>query len=118
MIKRPYQCSIAVNQLVKLQMLEFCYDFLDKHLNRQDLSYVLNLDEISLNSDRCMRLTRKIWYITEGVSERTPGLFKPKFVGAKGVWLTSKCYLVQNQDRIGKNKYSCKGVPKKHDDLF
>ena len=36
MIKRPYQCGIAVYQLVKLRMLEFCYDFLDKYFSRQD----------------------------------------------------------------------------------
>ena len=36
MIKRPYQCSIGVNQLTKLRMLEFYYDFLDKYYNRQD----------------------------------------------------------------------------------
>ena len=30
MIKRAYQCDIAVYQLAKLRMLEFYYDFLDK----------------------------------------------------------------------------------------
>ena len=33
------------------------------------------------------------------------------------MWLTAKCYLVQNQNKIGENKYSCKGVAKKHNDL-
>ena len=27
-ITRPYQCGISVNQLAKLRMLEFYYDFL------------------------------------------------------------------------------------------
>ena len=36
MIKRPYQCGIAVYQLAKLRMLEFHYDFLDKYFSRQD----------------------------------------------------------------------------------
>ena len=36
MIKRPYQCGIAVYQLAKLRMLEFYYDFLDKYFSRQD----------------------------------------------------------------------------------
>ena len=36
MIKRPYQCGIAAYQLVKLQMLEFYYNFLDKYFSRQD----------------------------------------------------------------------------------
>ena len=34
MIKRPYQCGIAVYQLAKLQILEFYYDFLDKYFSR------------------------------------------------------------------------------------
>ena len=36
MIKRPYQCGIAVYQLAKLRMLEFYYDVLDKYFSRQD----------------------------------------------------------------------------------
>ena len=36
MIKRPYQCGIAVCQLAKSRMLEFYYDFLDKYYSRQD----------------------------------------------------------------------------------
>ena len=42
MIKRPYQCDTAVHQLAKLQMLEFCYDFRDKYITRQnfDLCYM------------------------------------------------------------------------------
>ena len=31
------------------------------------------------------------------------------------MWLTAKCCLVQNE--AGANKYSCKGVSKKHNDL-
>ena len=31
------------------------------------------------------------------------------------MWLNPKCYLVQ--DEAGGNKYSCKGVSKKHNDL-
>ena len=58
---------------------------------------------------------KKNWFATDKFSERTPGLFKPEFVGTRGVWLTAKCYLVQNE--VGKNKYSCKGVSKKHKDL-
>ena len=32
------------------------------------------------------------------------------------MWLTAKCYLVQNEAR--QNKYTCKGVSKKHNDLY
>ena len=39
---------------------------------------------------------KKNWLATDKSSERTPGLFKPEFVGTRGMWLTAKCYLVQN----------------------
>ena len=58
---------------------------------------------------------KKNWLATDKFSERTPGLFKPEFVGARGMWLTAKCYLVQNE--AGENKYSCKGVSKEYNDL-
>ena len=61
-----------------------------------------------------MRLTRKI--ATDEYSERTSGLFKPEFVGTRGVWLTAKCYLVRIE-ALDENKYSCKGVPKQNNDL-
>ena len=32
------------------------------------------------------------------------------------MWLTAKCYLVQYE--VNENKYSCKGVSKKHNDLY
>ena len=38
-------------------------------------------------------------------------------MGTRGVWLTAKCYLVQN-DALSKNKYSCKGVSQEHNDLY
>ena len=62
-----------------------------------------------------MRLTRKM-LATDKFSERAPGLFKPDFVVTRGVWLTAKWYLVQNEARI--NEYSFKGVSKKHNDLY
>ena len=40
---------------------------------------------------------KKNWLPTDKFNERTPGLFKPEFVGTRGVWLTAKCYLVQNE---------------------
>ena len=51
-------------------------------------------------------------------SERTPGLFKPEFLGTRSARLTAKYYLVQDQYKIGENKYSYKGVLKKHNDLY
>ena len=59
---------------------------------------------------------KKNWLATDKFSERTTGLFKPEFVDTRGVWLTAKCYLVQNE-ALNENKYSCKGVSQKHNDL-
>ena len=39
-IKRPYQCSIAIDQLVKLHMLEFYHNFLDKYLNQRNFELI------------------------------------------------------------------------------
>ena len=36
MIKRPYECGVAMYQLAKLRMLEFYYNFLDNYFSRQD----------------------------------------------------------------------------------
>ena len=59
---------------------------------------------------------KKNWLATDKFSEWTPGLFKPEFVGTRGVWLTAEGYLVQNE-ALNKNRYSCKGVWNKHNDL-
>ena len=129
-VKRPYQCGIAVYQLAKLRMLEFYYDFLDKYFSRQDfeLCYV-DTDSFYLamsgeSSDEIVKPEMKQayeadknnWLATDKFSEKTPGLFTAAFVGTRGVWLTAKCYLVQNE-ALNENKYSCKGVSQKHNDL-
>ena len=58
---------------------------------------------------------KKNWLATEKFSEITPGLFKLEFVDTRSAWPSLKCYLVPNE--TGQNKYSCKGVSKKHNDL-
>ena len=129
-IKRPYQCSIAVYQLAKLRMLEFYYDFLDKCFSRQDFdlcymdtdSFYLaisgdSLDEIvKPEMKQAYEADKKNWLATDKFSERTSGLFKPEFVGTRGVWLTANCYLVQNK-ALNNNKYSCKGISKNYNNL-
>ena len=40
LIKRPYQCGVAVYQLSKLPMFELYYDFLDKYFSRKDFEFV------------------------------------------------------------------------------
>ena len=130
MIKRPYQCGNAVYQLAKLRMLEFYYGFLDKYFSRQDFelryvdtdSFYLaisgdSLDEIVTPEMRqAYQADKKKWLATDKFRARTPVLFKSEFVGTRGVWLTAKCYLVQN--KAGKNIYRCQGVSKKHNDLY
>ena len=110
-------------------MLEFYYDFLDKYFSRQDFelcymdkdSFYLAISGDSLDDivrpemKQAYEADKKNWLATDKFSERTPGLFKPEFVGTRRVWLTGKCYLVQNE--VNENKYSCKGVSKKHNGL-
>ena len=129
MIMRPYHCGIAVYQLAKLGMLELYYDFLGKYFSRQDFqlcymdtdSFYLAVSGDSLDEivEPEMKLAyeadQKNWLATDEFSKGTPGLFKTEFVGTRGVWLTAKCYVVQNE--ANENKYSCKGVSKKHNDL-
>ena len=56
MIKRSYQCG---NQLAKLQMFEFYYDFLEKYLNspNNELRYI-GTDSFYLGLGRCIRLKK------------------------------------------------------------
>ena len=111
-------------------MLEFYYDFLDNYFGRQDfeLCYMdADLFYLSISGDSLDEIVRpgmrqayeadkNNWIATEKFRERTPGLFKPGFVGTRCVWLTAKCYLVKNET-LNRNKYSCNGVSKKHNDL-
>ena len=111
MIKRPYQCGIAVYQLANLRMLQFYYDFLENYFSRQDFelcymdtdSFYLAMSGDSLNEivnpeiKQAYETDKKNWLATDKFSERTSGLFKSEFVGTRGMCLTTKCYLVQNE---------------------
>ena len=111
-------------------MLEFYYDFLNNYFSRQDFelcymdtdSFYLAISGDSLDDivrpemKQAYEADKKNYLATEKFSERTPCLFKPEFVDTRGVWLTAKCYFVQNE-ALNENKYSCKGVSKKHNDL-
>ena len=114
MIKRPYQCGLAVYQLAKLRILEFYYDFLYKHFSEHD-SELHYMDTDSFNSAiignslddfvkpkmrQAYKADKKNWLATDKISKRTPGLFKPEFVGTRGVLLTAKCYLFQDHPSV------------------
>ena len=75
-----------------------------------------SLDIARPEMKQAYKADKKNWLATDKFSERTSGLFKPEFVGTRGVWLTAKCYLVQNESNED-DKYSYKGVSKKHNDL-
>ena len=112
-------------------MLESYYDFLDKYFSRQDSelcymdtdSFYLVMSDDSLDDivkpkmKQAYEADKKNWLATDKFRERTPGLFKPEFVGARGVWLTAKCYLVQNE-ALNTNKKNGKGVSKQNNNLY
>ena len=57
-----------------------------------------SLDEIVRpEMKQAYKVDNKNWLATDKFSERTAGTFKPEFVGTRSVWLTAKCYLVQNK---------------------
>ena len=57
-----------------------------------------SLDEIvKPGMEQAYEADKKNCLATEKFRERTPGLFKPEFVSTRGVWLTAKCYLGQNE---------------------
>ena len=51
-----------------------------------------SLDEIANpEMKQAYKADKKNWIATDKFSDTTPGLFKPEFVGTRGVWLTEKC---------------------------
>ena len=51
-----------------------------------------SLDEIDRSElKQAYEADMKTWFATDRYKERTPGLFKPKFAGTRGLWLTAKC---------------------------
>ena len=71
-----------------------------------------SLDEIAnLGMEQVCKTCKNKQLTPDEFSERTSGLFKPESVATRGLWITAKCYFVQNE--AGKIKYSCKGVSKK-----
>ena len=74
-------------------------------------------DIVKPEMEQAYEADKKNWLATDKFRERTPGLFKAEFVGTRGVWLTAKCYLVQNK-ALNTNKYSSKGVSKQNNNLY
>ena len=109
-IRRPFQVGIAVYQLAKLRMLEFCYDFLDRYFDRRDFELIqMDTDSnyMAISAEKledivkpelkeefeAKKKNRLAW---DKWSSRTPGLFKLEFQGRRMIALSSKCYFVKN----------------------
>ena len=131
-ITRPYQCGIAVYQLVKLRMLEFYYDFVDKFRDRRDFELIQmdtdsfymalsaeDFDEIIRPELKELHKDEKPkWLVTDEYSKRVPGLFKPEFKGKRMIALTSKCYFADNgASKESIPKFSCKGVSRRQNKM-
>lgn len=63
-----------------------------------------------------MRLTKKIDLQQANLAREHLAFLSLNWLVQLNWWLTTKCYLVQNQNKIEKNKY--KGVSKKHNNLY
>ena len=130
-IKRPYQCGIAMYQLAKLRMLEFCYDFLDKFCDRRDFELIQmdtdsfymalsanDFDEIvKPELKELYKDEKKNWLVTDEYSKRVPGLFKPEFRGKRMIALTSKCYYADEGGAGNLKKFSCKDVSRRQNKM-
>ena len=122
--------GIAVYQLAKLRMLEFCYDFLDKHLDRRDFELIqTDTDSLymGISSGWLGDLVRpelkeefeaekNQWLSWDKWSSRTPGLFKLEFEGSRMIALCSKCYFIDD-GKGEKKKFSTKGMSQRHNEL-
>ena len=129
----PIQVGFFVYQYAKLRMLQFYYDFLDKYLNRSDFQTCeMNTDsayiaiagdsvESLVNSelkaefeaDKCNWFPRTDTAEHKAFDKRTPGLFKVEWEGQGIIGLCSKTYYCFG----AKDKFSCKGVNKKCNDI-
>ena len=129
----PMQIGFFVYQYAKLRMLQFYYDFLDRYLERSDFQYCeMDTDSayIAVSGDSVESLIKPElksefesdkanWFPRTDTGEhraydkRTPGLFKTEFEGEGIIGLCSKTYYCFGSH----DKFSCKGVNKKCNDI-
>ena len=145
----PVQIGIAVFNYAKLRLIEF-WEFINHYLVNDlyqimecdtDSLYIAFARE---NIDECVKPEllekwqeeKKIWFSTEDketlvdfegnditladFDKRTPGKFKPEFIGDGMACLNSKVYHIWGIDSNGKfvTKTSCKGVQQKRNKLL
>ena len=115
-IRRPFQIGIAVQQLAKLRMLEFYYDFLDRFVDRRDYELIRmdtdsvyfalsgnSLEDFGVGEEAACR--HEDWL---SCSNRTPGLFNLEFAGQRIIALCSKCYVVDGETKA--QQHSAEGI--------
>ena len=127
------QIGFFVYQYAKLRMLQFYFDFMDKYLDRSDFQYCeMDTDSayIAIVGPSVESLVRPElkeefenytanWFSRPDTAEhkaydkRTPGLFKEEWAGDGIIGLSSKTYYCFG----GKDKFSCKGVNKKTNEI-
>ena len=120
-------------QYVKLRMLQFYYDFLDRYLDRANFqmcemdtySAYITITGNSVESlvkpeliaefeqDKCNWFSRTDKPERKAYDKRTPGLFKVEWENQGIVGLCSKTYYFLE----AKDKFSCKSVNKKCNDI-
>ena len=129
----PSQVGFFVYQYAKLRMLQFYYDFLDKYLDRGDFqmcemdtdsayiaiagdsveSLVKHVLREEFHQDKCNWFPRTDTAEHKAYDKRTPGLFKVEWEGEGIIGLCSKTYYCFG----AKDKFSCKGVNKKTNEI-
>ena len=127
------QIGFFVYQYAKLRMLQFYFDFMDKYLDRSDFQYCeMDTDSAYIaiagqsvgslvkpelrgefEADKANWFPRTDTPEHKAYDKRTSGLFKEEWSGAGIIGLSSKtCYCFGAYD-----KFSCKGVNKKTNDI-
>ena len=125
----PIHPGVFILNYAKLRMREFCYDFLDYYLYREDFE-ILETDTdnnyLGISGENVENLikpelreefeqNKHNWFVTPLASpgKRTPGLFKVEFKGDKMIGLCSKSYcteLFATENLPAQVKFSMKGV--------
>ena len=110
-------------------MLEFCYDFLDKYIDRRnfellqmyaDSNYIAILGKMLEDVVKPpwrveFEREKKTWLTWDKWSSRTPRLFKLECTGSRMIALCSECYYIEESEE--KNKFSTKGMSKKQNEI-
>ncbi|XP_078601001.1 uncharacterized protein LOC144876010 [Branchiostoma floridae x Branchiostoma japonicum] len=133
----PMQIGFFVYQYAKLRMLAFYYDFMLKFVDVSDFQYCeMDTDSayIAISADKLEDVIKpdmrdsyfrekSDWFPRTDTKQnaaydkRTPGLFKEEWSGSGIVGLCSKTYYCFGGDDTNEDKFSCKGVSKRCNDI-